>query len=110
MTTLEDFNRRLSTTKDVLVGFQKSQLNLVSLDREKLRICASSLISFLAEVDSDDAMRPEWFADVAPSAEDYLVDLMQSCMSANDPAPKAQKPATVYGGGMVLKPWWRFWR
>jgi hypothetical protein len=110
MTTVEDFNLRLSATEDVLVGLQKSQLNLVSLREVDLRTRAKALIDFLAEVDSDDAIRPEWLAEVATSAEDYLVDCLHSCMPSGDLEFKGIRPATQLEGVAKPKPWWRFWR
>jgi hypothetical protein len=110
MTTVGDFNLRLSAAKDILVGLRKSELALVWLDEDELRTRARSFIRFLAEVDPDDAARPRWFAEVASSAEDFLVECLRSGMSPGDLLSKVVSASNTCVGVTEPRPWWRFWR
>jgi hypothetical protein len=109
MTTVEEFNLRLSATKDVLVGLQKSGLALVPVQENELRSRARSLVSFLAGTDDDGTAPPPWLADVAISAEDYLLDCLRSGMVAGDWAPIALAPRPDPPVTPKPRPWWHIW-
>jgi hypothetical protein len=109
MTSVEEFNLRLSATKDVLVGLQKSDLTLVSLQEDELRVRTRSLVSFLAGTDADGTTPPPWLADVASSAEDYLMDCLRSSMAAGSRAPIAAAPPRDTPVDPRPRQWWRFW-
>ena len=109
MTSVEEFNLRLSATKDALIGLQKSGLPLVRLEEQELRARARSLVDFLAGIDPDDMCRPHWLADVGVSAEDYLMDCIRNNMDAGLSRTIASSPPM--GPAEPRKPtaWWRFW-
>lgn len=109
MTSVEEFNLRLSATKDVLVGLQKSDLALVPLQEDELRSRAQALVSFLAGTEADGTTPPPWFADVAASAEDYLMDCLRNSMVTGSQAPIASAPARDTPVAAEPRPWWRFW-
>jgi hypothetical protein len=110
MTNVEKFNLRLSATKDVLVGLQKSDLVLAPLQESELRSRARTLVRFLAGMDTATTPPPPWFIDVAASAEEYLVDCLRSSMFADSRAPKAAAPPQDPSVDPQGQPWWRFWR
>lgn len=109
MTSVEEFNQRLSATKDVLVGLQNSDLALVPLQEAELRLRARSLVSFLAGTDVDGTAPPPWLADVAASAEDYLMECLRSNMAGGGQAPIASPPPRNTAIDPRARPWWRFW-
>ncbi|GLS21694.1 hypothetical protein GCM10007874_47110 [Labrys miyagiensis] len=109
MTSVEEFNQRLSATKDVLVGLQNSDLALVPLQEDELRLRARSLVSFLAGTDGDGMASPPWLADVAASAEDYLMHCLRSSMAAGSRAPMVSAPPRDPPINSKPQPWWRFW-
>jgi hypothetical protein len=109
MTTVEEFNLRLSATKDVLVGLQKSDIPLVWLQEDELRSRTRSLVSFLAGTDADGTAPPPWLADVASSAEDYLMDCLRNGMVAGGRAPIASAPPQDLPVNRKPRPWWRIW-
>ena len=110
MTSVEEFNLRLSATKDVLVGLQMSDLALVPLQEDELRSRARSLVSFLAGTDVDGTTSPPWLADVAASAEDYLMECLRSSMAAGSRAPiSLTPPRDTLVAAAKPRPWWRFW-
>ena len=108
MTSVEDFNLRLSASKDILVGLQKSDLVLMPLQEDELRTRVRSLVCFLAGMDAD-GEAPTWFDDVAVSAEDYLMDCLISSMATGSQAPMAMPPPRDASIDARPKPWWRFW-
>lgn len=108
MTSVEDFNLRLSAAKDILVGLQNSDLALVPLQEEELRTRVQSLVSFLAGVEPGGAA-PAWFAEVAVSAEDYPMDCLRSGMAAGSQAPIASPTPLDTAFKPRPRPWWRFW-
>jgi hypothetical protein len=108
MTSVEEFNLRLSATKDVLVGLQKSDLALVSLQEDELRFRAQTLVRFLAGTDADGTTPPPWLDDVASSAEDYLMECLRGSMATGSWASisSAQPRDTLVAA--KPRPWWRF--
>jgi hypothetical protein len=110
MTSVEEFNLRLSATKDVLVGLQKSELALAPLQESELRSRARTLVGFLAGMDTATTPPPAWFIDVAASAEDYLLECLRGSMSAHRRAPIASAPPQDSSLNPKHRPWWCFWR
>jgi hypothetical protein len=109
MTSVEEFNLRLSATKDVLVGLQQSGLPLVFLGEDELRVRARSLVSFLAGANAFGTTPPPWLDDVANSAEDYLTDCLRSSMDADHSAAIATPPPRGGPASPKSHRWWRFW-
>ncbi|GLS20223.1 hypothetical protein GCM10007874_32400 [Labrys miyagiensis] len=108
MTSVEEFNLRLSATKDILVGLQKSDLALAPLQEDELRSRAQSLVSFLAGIEPGGAL-PPWFTEVAASAEDYLMDCLRSNIASGSQAPMASPLPPDTPIEPRPKAWWRFW-
>ncbi|GLS21512.1 hypothetical protein GCM10007874_45290 [Labrys miyagiensis] len=108
MTSVEDFNLRLSATKDTLVGLQKSDPALAPLQEDELRSRVQSLVSFLAGIEPGGAL-PPWFVEVTASAEDYLMDCLRSSMVGGGQAPRTSPPPPDTPIEPRPRPWWRFW-